>query len=191
MLRKRLALSAAAAGALLLAGCGRSAAAPAPSRLAATYSAHGLSVALPPGWRAAGASLTPNLVDPREVLAVATFPLRYRAGGCAQVAVGALAALGRTGAFLTLQERGVGSVAFPPRPATFGPGLGGRSEATTCVRGPRFEDHWLAFADGRRNFYAEVAFGPHAAAATRRAAWRILDGLRVDPSVRPTWRSSG
>jgi hypothetical protein len=150
-----------------------------------------VTVRLAPGWRAAGASLTPHLVDPREVLAVGTYPLRYRPGGCAQVAVGALADLGRTGAFLTLQERGIGSTAFPPRPARFGPGLGGPSEAAACVPGGRFEDHWFSFADGGRNFSAEVAFGLHASAATRRAAWRILDGLRVDPSVRPTWRTSG
>ncbi len=180
-----------AAAALLLAGCGGSGSAPATSPPVATYSARGVTVRLPPGWRAAGTTLTPYLVDPREVLAVGTRPLRYRPGGCAQVAVGALAALGRTGAFLTLQERGVGSPAFPPRPARFGPGLGGPSEAAACVPGARFEDHWVSFAAGGRNFDAEVAFGPRAAAATRRAAWRILDGLRVDPSVRPDWPSSG
>ncbi len=190
MPRARLA-AAAAAGLLAAAGCGGAGSAPATRRPLATYSAHGVTVRLPPGWRAGGTSLTPHLVDPREVLAVGTRPLRYRPGGCAQVAVGALAALGRTGAFLSLQERGVGSVAFPPRPTRFGPGLGGPSEAAACVPGARFEDHWLPFADGGRNFYAEVAFGPSASAPTRRAAWRILDSLRVDPSVRPSWRSSG
>ncbi|HEU0318197.1 MAG TPA: hypothetical protein VFR49_12750, partial [Solirubrobacteraceae bacterium] len=99
MPRRRLPAAAAATSALLvLAGCGGSGAAPAPRHPAATYSARGVTVALPPGWRAAAASLTPHLVDPREVLAVGTRPLRYRPGGCAQVAGGALAALGRTGA---------------------------------------------------------------------------------------------
>jgi len=152
-------------------------------------------VQLPTGWQYAQRSLTPHLFDPREVLAIGTYPLRYRDGGCAHVAGRALEDLGPTDAFITLQERGRGSrrsrSGFPQRPARFGPRLGGRSEARQCVPQARFVDHWFGFSDGGRRFHVEVAFGPKASAPTRRRAWEILDGLRIDPAVRPDWRSSG
>ena len=43
--------------------------------------AHGLTAELPQGWQAATESLTPAPHRPREELAVATFPLRYRETG--------------------------------------------------------------------------------------------------------------
>src|SRR4051812_35077684 len=42
----------------------------------------GFTVAVPDGWHRATTSLTPSLVDPSEILAVATFPLAA-AIGCA------------------------------------------------------------------------------------------------------------
>src|SRR2546423_13035056 len=93
----------------------------------------GIEVELPPGWQHATASLTPQLADPREVLSVATFPLRYRQTGCTQYPSSALAALGPEDALVTLQERGLDPRStwpdFPPRPAHFGPGSGGPSDA--------------------------------------------------------------
>jgi hypothetical protein len=59
------------------------------------------------------------------------------------------------------------------------------------VPSARFTDHWFAFTDGDRHFHVLVAFGPQAPAAGRREAWAILDSLRIDPRVRPGWRSSG
>src|SRR5919107_4418998 len=56
--------------------------------------ARGVTVVLPTGWRRARESLTPALTDPREVLSVATFPLRYRHTQCAQVPGAALLDLG-------------------------------------------------------------------------------------------------
>src|SRR4051794_11386580 len=103
------------------------------------FAEHGLTVALPPGWSAAARSLTPELSDPREVLAVATYPLRYRPTACAHVAGSALRDLGPDDAFVTLQERGVDPGSqwpdFPERPPHFGPQLGGPSEASACVPG--------------------------------------------------------
>jgi hypothetical protein len=94
-----------------------------------------------------------------------------------------------------LEERGADSdstwAGFPPRPARFGPDLGGPSEARACVPSAHFTDHWFAFSDGARHFHVLVAFGPQASAKVQRQAWRILDGLRVDQSVLPTWQSSG
>jgi hypothetical protein len=188
--------------ALAIAGCAETAAAPPQAQQAATPVAslvtvrgHGLTVELPQGWQSATDSLTPHLVDPREKLAVATFPLRYRQTGCSHVPGSALDDLGPGDAFVTLQERGLGvpddAPDFPARPARFGPDLGGPSAASRCVPTARFEDHWFGFSDGGRHFHVMVAFGPQASADVQRQAWAILDSLRVDPGVVPDWQSSG
>jgi hypothetical protein len=185
---------------LAIAGCAETAAAPQQARQAAPPSAppvtvrgHGLTAELPADWQAASESLTP-LVDPREALAVATFPLRYRQTECAHVPGSALADMGPGDAFVTLQERGLGAADgpdFPARPVHFGPALGGPSEASACVPAARFADHWFGFTDGGRAFHVMVAFGPQASDEVRRQAWAILDSLSVDPGVVPDWKSSG
>jgi len=205
--------------ALAVAGCAETAAAPEQARRAApqqarqaasrqaglaappepaspmTVRAHGLTAELPPGWLAASESLTPHLTDPREELAVGTYPLRYRQTECAHMPGSALEALGPGDAFVTLEERGLGvpdgAADFPSRPARFGPALGGPSEAGACAPGAHFIDHWFGFSDGGRHFHVLVAFGPQASAEVQRQAWAILDGLRVDPGVTPDWQSSG
>lgn len=153
---------------------------------------HGLSYQLPSTWKRARVNLTPHLVDPREELSVGTFPLRYRPGGpCSQFPVSALEDLGPRDAFVTVQERGRGSASgFPSRPQRFGPGLGGPSEASGCLPGERFTDHWFSFADAGRHFHVLVVFGPDASDAVESQAWQILDSLKIDPAVRPTWKSS-
>jgi hypothetical protein len=160
-----------------------------------TVRAHGLTAELPPGWQAARESLTPHLTDPREELAVGTYPLRYRQTECAHMPGSALEALGPGDAFVTLEERGLGipdgEADFPARPARFGPELGGPSEAGACAPGAHFSDHWFGFSDGGRHFHVLVAFGPQASAQVQGQAWAILDGLRVDPGVTPDWQSSG
>jgi hypothetical protein len=179
---------------LALAGCGERDE-PAAVRAPIAYEAHGVAVDLPPGWGHADASLTPGLTDPREVLSVATFPLHYRPVGCNHLPSSALADLGPRDAFVTLQERGLDPASawtdFPPRPAHFGPELGGPSEAAECVPSARFTDHWFGVTAGDRHFHVEVAFGPRAPAATREEAWAVLDSLRVDPRVQPDWAASG
>jgi hypothetical protein len=162
------------------------------------HQGHGLAVELPPGWQAASQNLTPDLGDPREVLAVGTYPLRYRdeAQSCAHIPISALADLGPRDAFVELQERGLDAGSawtdFPARPARFGPQLGGRSEAADCFRHDAgFTDHWFGFTDRGRHFHVRVAFGPQTSAAVRRQAWAVLDGLRVDGAQLPDWRSAG
>jgi hypothetical protein len=191
--RRRLQAAALAtsSAALLLAGCATNHGKPQPSFEA--YTAHGLTVRLPPGWHRAERSLTPHLSDPREVLAVATYPLHYRDIGCSHVASSALEDLRPTDAFVTLQERGRNPRSswrgFPRRPARFGPGLGTPSAARECVPSARLVDHWFGFSDHGRHFHVDVAFGPKASAKTRRDAWDVLNTLKVDPNVRPSWRS--
>jgi hypothetical protein len=194
-MRRPLATIAAVPLCALIAGCGaggqNTTTATAPR--ATPFSAHGLTVSLPAGWRPARRSLTPHLADPREELSVGTFPLRYRRTPCAHMPGSALADPGPDDAFLTLMERGVGrSAGFPPRPTDFAAteSATGPSEAAACVPTAHFTDHWFTFSDGGRDFHVLVAFGPRASAQTQRAAWRILDGLRVDASVQPTWERS-
>ncbi len=177
--------------ALLLAACGGGADAAAPK--ATKHTARGITVTLPAGWQRAPRKLTPHLVDPREVVAVGTFPLRYHRTACAHMPGSALEDLGPGDALVTLQERGRGVTgnAFPPRPKHFGPRLGGPSEARLCVPKARFTDHWFMFADSGRYFHVLVAIGPKASAKTRREAREILDRLRIDPGPRPAWRFSG
>ncbi len=143
----------------------------------------GVTVVLPSGWQRAQESLTPALGDPREVLSVATFPLRHRERPCAHMPVSALEDLGPRDALVTLQERTMGarSPQFEPRPDRFGPALGGPSEASECSETARFRDHWFAFRDRGRTFHVLVAFGPQAPAEVQDQAWRALDGLVVDP----------
>jgi hypothetical protein len=176
-----------------VAGCGEQARSAPPEP--AGYSTHGLSVDLPPGWEPAAQSLTPTLVDPREQLSVGTYPLRYRQMGCAHVPSSALADLGDSNAFVTIEERGRAPGAdwseFAPRPAHFGPVPQDGSEAPDCVPGSPVSVHRLRFTDGGRHFYALVAFGPHTPAARRAEAWSILDSLGVDPQVRPDWKLAG
>jgi hypothetical protein len=182
--------------ALAMAGCAETAAEPQQARQAAiTVRAHGLTAELPAGWQDASESLTPHLTDPREELAVGTYPLSYRQTGCAHMPGSALEALGPGDAFVTLEERGRGvpdgAASFPPRPARFGPALGGASEAGACAPGTHFSDHLFGFSDGGRHFHVLVAFGPQASAQVQRQAWAILDTLRVDPGVVPDWQSAG
>ena len=62
---------------------------------------------LPDGWLLASESLTPNLVDPREVLTAGTFPLTTGGGECAHVPENALEVLESDDVLVTLFERAV------------------------------------------------------------------------------------
>jgi hypothetical protein len=185
---------------VVLVGCGEEsaderAAVAAPAALRVVEGERGLTVELPAGWQRAATTLTPQLTDPREVLAVGTYPLREGGDNCNHVAERALTEIGPRDAFVTLQERGADRGSdwpdFPPRPDRFGPGLGDTSEASACAPGARFTDHWFRFTDAGRHFHVLVAFGPDAPKAVRDEAWAVLDSLRVDPSIQPDWQSSG
>jgi hypothetical protein len=144
--------------------------------------ADGIRFTIPPGWRAAPASLTPHLTNPREVLTVGTGALPV-GGRCAQFPSAALAALGPTDGLVTVQER-LGSVAgFPARPRRFSLPDPDTSEAGACAGpGATFTSYWFEFRDRGRGFHVLVAFGRQAPAARRQQALAILDSLRIGPA---------
>jgi hypothetical protein len=156
--------------------------------------ARGVTVNLPPGWQRSAESLTPELLDPREVLSAATFPLAYRRGACNHMPDGALSAMGPTDGFVSVQERGGGAgvAGFPHRPASFGARAEpSRGDVTGCLdHPPDMAEYWMPFRDASRRFYALVVLGPRAPKQVRDEAFAILDRLRFDPAVQPGWKST-
>ncbi len=142
---------------------------------------HGYSVALPAGWYRAARNLTPNLVDPREILSVATYPLRYKARarcripGCPTPALNGFRA---TDILMSIQERtharrATKDVAFDlERRQVVRGGTG------NCARGLvawyAFDD----FAEAGRSLYVLVVVGKHAPATARADLRRVLNSLR-------------
>jgi hypothetical protein len=147
----------------------------------------GYTLSLAPGWHLAKRSLSPSLVDPVEILSVATFPIRRGEELCH-----ALAGIPPDHALVTLQERSRasrGDPTFPPRPANFerDPRLPGNSELPYCLRGYRgppipMLDYWFGFRDAGRAFHVFVGIGKEAPEEVRREAFGILDSLRLERS---------
>ncbi|MEA2124896.1 MAG: hypothetical protein QOI80_1678 [Solirubrobacteraceae bacterium] len=142
---------------------------------------HGTTVSFPGDWHRAKRSLTPNLVYPTEVVAVATYPLRASAPQrCAHVPERALRDLGPTDVLVTVSERAAARLdreEFRPRTRPFGIGRPQRTDHSVCVRRHDIEEHWIPFSDAGREFYAFVGFGRKASARRRAAVTRILDSL--------------
>ena len=143
---------------------------------------HGYSVALPAGWHRARRNLTPQLVDPREILSVATYPLRYkrrarcRIPGCPTPALNGFRA---TDILMSIQERvhprkTTEDVAIDLRPQRAGLGAG----ADSCTRGRVAWYAFEAFAEAGRSLYALVVVGKRAPARTRADLKRLLGSLR-------------
>jgi hypothetical protein len=157
---------------------------------------HGFTVSLPPAWQLSAESLTPDLLDPRELMSAATFPLAFRQGRCNHMPDGALRTMGPADGFVSLQERGGGRQAslagFPHRRASFGASAEARpGDVTGCLGdSPHTVAYWIPFSDANRRFYALVVLGARAPQRTRDEAFAILDRLHFDPTARPGWKSS-
>lgn len=148
---------------------------------------NGLSVRFPSSWHRARVSLTPDLVDPRELLSLGSFPLSARPRGrCAQFPAPAMLRAGPRDVFLTIQERsGPASGDYPARRRPFALGRAGESEAEACGASARaWHSYWIAFRDAGRPFYALVLIGVRAPATRVRELRAVLDSLRFDRSTR-------
>ena len=146
-----------------------------------------LVVTYPSSWARSTDPLMPNLVDPKELVALSTFPARPGGANCAHMPENAIEDMGPTDALVVIQERvggpEDGTVApadYPRRPAQFGPETGYPSEAVDCLdRRKAFFDRYIAFSDSGRRFYAYVALGAEAPPEVSAEAWAILDRLEV------------
>lgn len=154
-----------------------------------TDARHDYSVTLPEGWYRARRNLTPQLVEPREIMSVATYPLRYqrRAGcripGCPTPALNGFRA---TDILISIQER----VHARPTPedvpahlqrrrAGLGAGPG------SCARGRVAWYAFEAFAEAGHSLYVLVVVGKRAAATERADLRRLLDSLHFSPGGGP------
>ena len=146
----------------------------------------GLTVSYPSSWTRSTDPLMPSLADPRELVALSTFPARAGGDNCAHMPENAVEDMGPADALVVVEERlgdfeTGGPADYPARPEHFGPSNGYPSEAVDCLdRRKAFFDRFIPFSDSGRRFYAYVAYGPDAPPAIRTQAWSILDRLDVD-----------
>lgn len=147
----------------------------------------GLTVSYPSAWTRSAEPLMPGLADPRELVALSTFPFRAGGENCAHLPENAIEDMGAGDALIVVQER-VGDLEgseatlrdYPERPEHFGPSNGYRSEAAECLdRRKAFFDRFIPFSESGRRFYAYVAFGADTPSAIRTQIWTILDRLDV------------
>ncbi|HYH63012.1 MAG TPA: hypothetical protein VD766_14185 [Solirubrobacterales bacterium] len=115
--------------------------------------AHRVQMQLEPGWQAAEQSLTPKLLDPKELLTVGT--LSMKPGGCATLPIRTLEAMGAGDALITIQERDGGRPGdYPPRPKRF------RVDPAVydfeCAP-PDLKMQPFLFSEAGRHFYAVAA----------------------------------
>jgi hypothetical protein len=192
----------AVAALLLFAGCGKGGegqlrATDEPQAEWMTYrdTSWGYSVSFPSSWQRAREPVAPSLTEPREILSLATFPLRQQPSDCEAFGGAARSDLGARDVFLTVLERGYDHRSewpdFPPRPEHFGPSRDAAASDHLCGDTPGTRTHWRNFSDQGRHFHTLVAIGPEATPQTREDAWLILDSLRLDPDRQPSWPASG
>jgi hypothetical protein len=146
-------------------------------------------VSYPPRWKRSTDPLMPSLADPRELVALSTFPARAGGDNCAHMPENAVEDMGPEDALVVIEERrgdldtGGGPADYPARPEHFGPSNGYPSEAVDCLdRRKEFFDRFIPFSDSGRRFYAYVAFGADTPPAVRTQAWAILDRLEFEPA---------
>jgi photosystem II stability/assembly factor-like uncharacterized protein len=136
---------------------------------------------------------TPGGTTPqrRELVSIATYPLRPGGDPCDQLPVNALDDLGPTDVFLSVSEAvgngGATVTGISARPRHFGPSQGSvPSGGDQCLNKPgRFTSRLIAFRDPGgsgphgRVFYAFVAIGSAASAQIQAETWNALDSFNA------------
>jgi hypothetical protein len=140
----------------------------------------GMSMRVPPDWQSTNQSLTPNLVDPHDVLSAGTFSVPPE-GSC--ILPPSVQNLASTDAFVTLYTWRQDAGGFPPRPDHFGPELG--NGPILCVNVPNGVARMINFSDHGRQLSALVVIGNDATPQRRTDAFRVLDSLVVTPAASP------
>jgi hypothetical protein len=157
--------------------------------------ADGFTVTVPAGWMVSGERINTWVVDPREILAIGSYPLRP--GGHpvtdGQVPSNAVDDMGPDDVFIWVNDRaGPGLGDYPPRPRPFSPGticpddlacIEGRGQDIEGIRA-----WWTYFGEEGRGVYVFVGMGEQAYAnpETLRQAWAVLDSLRLGPALTPS-----
>lgn len=167
---------------------------PAPGLTTYRDDARGYEVTFPSAWHRARENLTRRrLIDPREILTIATFPLRLRPGESCYPPFGApvpsIDRLGPRDALISVQERikieeevadnRPHGFSLRPLELHYGPG------ASECARRRLGRVSFDGFADQGRQFYAFVALGRAASPRTRNAVKRVLDSLVFEAGRKP------
>lgn len=129
----------------------------------------GVSIATPAAWHF-NRHPAPALLSPAMLFAAGTGPVPA-GGSCAPTA--ALKVLPANGALFVLYE--VAHADFRPRPKRLHLGVLGGPFECWAVKG-----YIITFEDGRRDFQAQVVFGPRASPSLRAEVVRSLNTLQVD-----------
>jgi hypothetical protein len=145
---------------------------------------HGYSLALPAGWHRARRNLTPQLVDPREVLSVATYRLRYEhrarcyVRGCPAPSLNGFRS---TDILLSIQERAHAQTTTKNVTVDLRLRQTPRPGFNSCARRRVAWYVFNAFTQAGRSFYVFAVVGKRATAATRRELLRLLHSLHCRP----------
>jgi hypothetical protein len=127
-------------------------------------------VRYPAGWYATAAPLT-FVTGPRQILAVASYPLPHsNAGGDGCYPAGAFERMPAGGVFIFGWSYGRGTQGFPPQPRHFEL----RNLARYECMGRSYE---VAFTAAGQAFQIHVAFGPRATGRARAEALQVLDSF--------------
>jgi hypothetical protein len=149
---------------------------------------YAFSVPLPPGWHRSTKTLVPELLMPREIVALGTFPMPVGGGGnCGREPAAAIRRMRAGDALITIQEYVVTPAMrrhlthnYPP----LSRGVEADTREPVYLGGAAREHIRLAaipFSAHGRAFDALVYFGPHPTPALRRTAAAVLDGMRFGP----------
>jgi hypothetical protein len=144
--------------------------------------AHGVTISYPPGWNAATSTLTPELVNPVQAVAVGTYSLR--AGTCGGIPKLVLNDLGPTDAFVSAYVYLTPpSPDLPGRPSHFTPDLNWGTNIL-CANAPNGSVRDLTFQENSREVWVLLALGNQVSPQRQSEAYQVLDSLVIDP--RPT-----
>ena len=155
--------------------------------------AYGLTISFPSDWTMAAGNLTPNLINPRELVALGTYSLNTNTSSsvCPQFPAAALNAMGSSDAFISILESepfaNAGTNPFPARPAGGFDGSSGfnlsRTDFPQCLAHPlNGSGQWIPFSEAGRNFYVLAAIGTSASATLRSDVYTILNSIQVAQS---------
>jgi hypothetical protein len=152
--------------------------------------ADGLTMSFPSGWTMAAGNLTPNLINPKELVALGTYSLNTNTSSslCPQFPAAALNAMGSNDAFISiLGSEPIANSQTNPFPARSSGGFDGSSgvnlsktDFPQCLAHPlNGNGQWIAFSQAGRNFYVLAAVGTSASATLRSDVYTILNSIQV------------